>query len=287
MRRRAFIFGLGFTGKRYAAALQAEGFQSIGTTRSGKPVGEIESIAYGPDAPVLRNLAVLDDATHVLLSVPPNSDGDPVLHDFGDRLAASKNLKWLGYLGTTGVYGDRDGGQVDEASALSPSGERGARRVAAEAGWLKLHEKHGLPLHIFRLAGIYGPGRNALAQTKAGTARRLIKPGHKFSRIHVDDIVQVLLASMERPNPGAAYNVCDDLPSESADVSLYAADLLNIEPPPPIQFADAELSPMARSFYQDNKTVSNARIKQELGVELRYPTYREGLHALLSDYSAG
>lgn len=287
MPRSAFIFGLGFTGKRYAAALQAEGIQSIGTTRSGKPLGEIDTIPYGPDAPALSNLKALDDATHVLLSVPPGADGDPVLNDFGDRLAASKNLKWVGYLGTTGVYGDRDGGQVDEASALSPSGERGARRVAAEAGWLKLYEEHDLPLHIFRLAGIYGPNRNALAQVNAGTARRLIKPGHRFSRIHVDDIVQVLLASMERPNPGAAYNVCDDLPSESADVVLYAADLLSIKPPPPIQFTDAELSPMARSFYQDNKTVSNARIKQELGVELRYPTYREGLKALLSDYSAG
>ena len=144
-----------------------------------------------------------------------------------------------------------------------------------------------MPLHIFRLAGIYGPGRNALAQAKAGTARRLIKPGHKFSRIHVDDIVQILLASMEKPNHGASYNVCDDSPSESADVALFAAELLALEPPPAIQFADAELSPMARSFYRDNKTVSNARIKQELGVTLRYPSYREGLRALLADYSAG
>jgi nucleoside-diphosphate-sugar epimerase len=287
MPRRAFIFGLGFTGKLFADALQAKGFQVSGTTRSGEAVNDIEKFAYGPDAATLSDVAPLDDATHVLLSVPPGADGDPVLHDFGERLAANKNLEWVGYLGTTGVYGDRDGGEVDETSALNPSGERGARRVAAEAGWLKLYQDHGLPLHIFRLAGIYGPGRNALAQAKAGTARRLIKPGHKFSRIHVDDIVKVLLASMEKPNPGTAYNVCDDCPSESAEVALYAAELLALEPPPAIQFADAELSPMALSFYRDNKTVSNARIKQELGVKLRYPSYREGLRALLIDYSAG
>ena len=284
---RAFIFGRGFTGRRFGEALQAKGFHVSGTTRSGKAIGDIETFAYGPDAATLSHLAALDTATHVLLSVPPGADGDPVLAEFGARLAANRNLEWVGYLGTTGVYGDRDGGEVDETSVLNPSGERGARRVAAESGWLKLYQDHGLPLHIFRLAGIYGPGRNALVQAKAGIARRLIKPGHKFSRIHVDDIVQVLLASMENPNPSAAYNVCDNCPSESAEVALYVAELLALEPPPAIHFADAELSPMARSFYRDNKTVSNARIKQELGVILRHPSYREGLRALLADYSAG
>ena len=289
MPQRAFIFGLGFTGVRFAKALRAKGFDVCGTTRSGETQDDIETFAYGPDAAPLAGpaLAALDAATHLLLSVPPGADGDPVLQDCGDRMAANKALEWVGYLGTTGVYGNRDGGEVDETSALNPSGARGARRVAAEAGWLELFQDHGLPLHIFRLAGIYGPGRNALMQAKAGTARRLIKPGHKFSRIHVDDIVQVLLASIARPNAGAAYNVCDELPSESAEVALYAAELLSIDPPPAVPFEDADLSPMARSFYQDNKTVSNARMKRELGVELQYATYREGLRALLADHSAG
>ncbi len=287
MLRRAFIFGMGFTGSRFAAALAAKGFSVSGTSRSGASVDGVDCYAYGPEAPLPAILPPLDEATHVLLSIPPSGEGDPVLQDFGARLAANTLLQWVGYLGTTGVYGDRDGGQVDETSALEPTGERGARRVAAEAGWLDLWSGNGLPVHIFRLAGIYGPGRNALEQAKAGTARRLIKPGHKFSRIHVDDIVSGLLASMERPNPGAAYNVCDDMPSESAEVALYAAELLGLEPPPAIAFEDADLSPMALSFYRDNKTVSNARIKQELGVKLRYPTYREGLQALLANYSAG
>lgn len=287
MPKSAFIFGLGFTGSRFAASLKADGFEVSGTTRSGGEVKGIQTFAYGPDADLGVGLEALKQATHILLSVPPGPDGDPVLAEFGEVIAANTALEWVGYLGTTGVYGDHAGGEVDETSALAPTGERGARRVASEAGWLALWREYDVPVHIFRLAGIYGPGRNALAQAKAGTGRRLIKPGHKFSRIHVDDIVAILRASMAQLRPGAAYNVCDDKPSESAEVAEYAAKLLGIDPPPAIPFAQAELSPMARSFYLDNKTVSNARIKQELGVTLQYPTYREGLQALLKDYSAG
>lgn len=287
MSRNAFIFGLGFTGSRFATSLQADGFHVSGTTRSGDGAVGIETFAYGPGADLQPSLEALKGATHILLSIPPGADGDPVLADFGEAIAANTALEWVGYLGTTGVYGDRAGGQVDETSALEPTGERGARRVAAEAGWLKLWQDNAVPIHIFRLAGIYGPGRNALVQAKSGTARRLIKSGHKFSRIHVDDIVATLRASMGRPRPGAAYNVCDDLPTESAEVAEYAAKLLGIDPPPATPFEEAELSPMGRSFYQDNKTVSNALIKQELGVQLQYPTYRVGLQALLKAYSAG
>ncbi len=195
-------------------------------------------------------------------------------------LAALGSLAWLGYLSSTNVYGDCGGDWVDERSPLKPSGERGRRRVAAEAGWLDLHRRVGLPVQLFRLAGIYGPGRSALDALKAGTARRVAKPGQVFSRIHVEDLVQTLLASMARPDPGAVYNVCDDEPAAPEEVIAYAASLLGIAPPPLTDFAVADLSPLARSFYADNKRVSDRRIKDELGVALRYPTYREGLAAL-------
>ncbi|HKW54409.1 MAG TPA: SDR family NAD(P)-dependent oxidoreductase, partial [Stellaceae bacterium] len=160
-------------------------------------------------------------------------------------------------------------------------GERGRRRVAAEAQWLALERRHGLPVHVFRLAGIYGPGRNALDTVREGRARRIDKPGQVFSRIHVADIVATLRASMARPDPGAAYNVCDDDPAPPEAVIAHACALLGVAPPPLVPFDMAELTPMARSFYHDNKRVSNRRIKQELGVRLGYPSYRDGLRALL------
>ncbi len=189
----------------------------------------------------------------------------------------------MGYLSTTGVYGDRDGGWVDEEAPLEPTGARGRKRVAAEAAWLALRRDHGVPVHLFRLAGIYGPGRNALATVQAGRAKRIDKPGQVFSRIHVDDIATVLEASMARPNPGRAYNVCDDEPAPPAEVIAHACDLLGVAPPPLVPFEQAELSAMARSFYRDNKRVSNRRIKQELGVKLAYPGYKAGLAALLRE----
>lgn len=185
-------------------------------------------------------------------------------------------------ISTTGVYGDRGGGRVDETAALTPSGERGRRRVAGEAGWLELHRRHGLPVHVFRLAGIYGPGRSALDTVRAGRAQRIDRPGQVFSRIHVADIVETLRASMARPDPGAVYNVCDDDPAPPEAVIAYACRLLGIAPPPLVPFDRAELSAMARSFWDDNKRVDNRRIKQELGVRLLYPGYREGLAALLA-----
>jgi nucleoside-diphosphate-sugar epimerase len=215
--------------------------------------------------------------------VPPDEIGDPVLDCHGAAVAAIAGLRWVGYLSTTGVYGDCGGAWVDEATEPRPAGERGRRRLQAEEGWLALHRSAHLPLHIFRLAGIYGPGRSPLDAVRAGTARRIDKPGHVFSRIHVDDLAAVLRASMARPDPGAIYNLCDDAPAAPGEVIAHAAALLGVAPPPIVEFAAATLSPMARSFYDDNKRVCNRRIKTALGVTLRYPSYREGLAAILAE----
>ena len=219
--------------------------------------------------------------THLLISIPPDEDGDIVLRYHSERIAElSSDIEWTGYLSTTGVYGNRDGGWVDEGSDLEPSTERGRRRVEAEKQWLALSERSGLRLAIFRLAGIYGPGRNQLVSVAAGTSRRIVKPGQVFSRIHVEDIASILETSIVRPNQRAIYNVCDDEAASPQDVVAYAAQLLGVDAPPEIAFEDAEMSPMGRSFYAESKRVSNERIKSELGVVLKYPTYREGLNAL-------
>jgi nucleoside-diphosphate-sugar epimerase len=181
------------------------------------------------------------------------------------------------------VYGDRGGGWVDETARLLPTGERGRRRVAAEQGWLGLWQDRSVPVHIFRLAGIYGPGRSPFDALRAGTAKRIDKPGQVFSRIHVEDLATVQIASMERPRPGAVYNVCDNDPAPPEAVVAHAAELLGIEPPPLVPLEDAGLSPMARSFYDDSKRVSNRLIKTELGISLRYPDFRTGLAAILAD----
>ena len=219
----------------------------------------------------------------MLVSVPPDAAGDPVLTMHGHDIGATSGLSWLGYLSTTGVYGNRGGGWVDETTPLLPTGERGRRRVAAERGWLNLWRDCGVPVHIFRLAAIYGPGRSVFDALRAGTAKRIDKPGQVFSRIHVKDLVSVLTASMARQRPGAVYNVCDDDPAPPAAVVAYAAELLGIEPPRLVALDAAGLSPMALSFYDDNKRVANRLIKTELGVALRYPDYRTGLAAILAE----
>lgn len=276
-----FCFGLGYSAGFLARSLAKEGWHIAGTTRerdAGKE--EFPLHRFGREHPVADVRNLLARSTHVLVSVPPDEAGCPVLDVHGTDLAALDDLIWLGYLSTTNVYGDRGGAWVDETSPVRPSGERGKRRAAAEAGWLDLHRRTGLPVHVFRLAGIYGPGRSALDSLKSGTARRVAKQGQVFSRIHVEDLVATLRASTARPRAGAIYNVCDDEAAPPEDVIAYAARLLGMAPPPLRDFANAELSPMARSFYDDNKRVSNRRIKDELGVMLRYPTYREGLAAL-------
>jgi nucleoside-diphosphate-sugar epimerase len=280
-----FCFGLGYTALALARCLAAEGWRIAGTTRAIDKQAEFASegfevFPFERDRPLVDPAAALAGVTHVLTSIAPDEAGDPVLtHHLAD-LRRCASLAWAGYLGTTGVYGDRAGAWVDESDPVAPTMPRTRRRVAAEGYWLA----SGLPVHIFRLAGIYGPGRgrNALDAVRTGTARRIVKPGQVFGRVHVDDIVQVLRASIARPNPGAIYNVADDEPAPPQDVIAFACTLLDVEPPPEVPYGEAEMSPMARSFYADSRRVDNARIKRELGVELRYPTYREGLRAILA-----
>ena len=275
--------GHGYSARTLAPRLLADGWRVIATTRSAEKAetlrGEgVEPVVW-PGADLAPHLAA---ATHLLSSVPPSQEGDPVLAALGPAIAGAGHLDWVGYLSTTGVYGDRGGALVEEDAPLTPSSERGARRVAAEQGWQAVCDRAGVPLHVFRLAGIYGPGRNAIDRVRAGTARRIVKPGQVFSRIHVADIATVLAASMAAPvQGGRSYNVCDDLPAPPQDVIAHAAELLGMAPPLEEDFDSAEMSPMARSFYADSKHVGNARLKRELGVTLRYPDYRAGLAALL------
>ncbi|MDX1710792.1 MAG: SDR family oxidoreductase [Rhodovibrionaceae bacterium] len=285
---RLFCFGLGYSAGVLSRRLMAKGWTVAGTARSEPRLREIaalgaEAYPFDRDRPLDDPRAALAGTTHILSSVPPDESGDPVLDHHGADIAALGGLVWAGYLCTTGVYGDRGGEWVDESAEPRPSSARGRRRVAGERAWMELKDRADTPVHIFRLAGIYGPGRSAVDQVKAGTARRIDKPGQVFSRIHVEDIANVLEASMARPNPGAVYNVCDDEPAPAEQVTAYAAELLGLEPPPLVPIDQAELSPMARSFYADNRRVSNRRIREELGVELFFPTYREGLRAIADE----
>jgi len=283
---RLFCFGLGYSARALAEALLAEGWRVAGTTRDPDKAealraAGIEAHLFDRGHPLADPDAALAGTTHLLSSVPPDAEGDPVLDAHGPALAArAGRASWAGYLSTTGVYGDRGGGRVDEESALHPTSARSRRRLAAEDHWRALGQESGLPVHVFRLAGIYGPGRNPLESVRRGTARRIHKPGQAFSRIHVADIVTVLRASMARPAPDRIYNVCDDLPAAPAEVTDYACRLLGVEPPPLVPYEEAELSEMAKSFWADNKRVDNTRLHRDLGVTLAYPDYRRGLDAL-------
>jgi nucleoside-diphosphate-sugar epimerase len=270
-------FGLGYSARVLGGRLGDCGWRVTGTSRNP---GEPDCLCFDRDHPLTP--AAFGGVTHLLVSIPPDEAGDPVLELHGDDIARVPGLAWLGYLSTTGVYGNRDGGWVDESAQLRPSGTRGQRRVAAEAGWLNLWRRRGVPVHIFRLAAIYGPGRSPFDALRAGTARRIDKPAQVFSRIHVEDLASVLIASIIRPRPGAIYNVCDDEPAAPEAVIAHAASLLGLPAPPLVPFEAADLSPMARSFYDDSKRVANALIKEELGFALRYPNYRAGLAAILA-----
>jgi nucleoside-diphosphate-sugar epimerase len=285
--RRLLCFGYGYTARHLATELGPD-WHVAGTVRSAQArdrlrADGIDAVVFDGD-PAGKTLArLIDRASHILISVPPDADGDPVLQAFSGRLAGARHIAWAGYLSTTGVYGDHAGGWVDEDTPPAPANIRSERRVAAEQAWLRLHRESGLPVHIFRLAGIYGPGRSVIDNLRAGTARRIVKPGQVFSRIHVTDLARILEASMNRPDPGALYNVCDDEAAATSDVIAYAAQLLGMEAPPEIPLEAAELSEMAASFYGECKRVRNERMKRELGIELRYPTYREGLAALAGE----
>jgi len=288
MDKAVFIFGLGYSGTALARRLLAAGWQVAGTTRSPEKAAELRAEGIGAVVwPGDDPTPALAGASHILMSVGPDADGDPVMNSFAGAIAGqAAHLRWLGYLSTTGVYGHHGGEWVDEATALAPTTLRGQRRVAAERGWQDLSRGAGLPLHIFRLAGIYGPGRGPYEKVRDGTAQLIIKPGQFMSRIHVDDIARVLHASMERPRPGAIYNVCDDDPSPPQDTLLYAAQLLGLPPPPVVAFDAADMTASARSFYSESKRVSNDLMKRDLGVTLAYPSYREGLAALLDGTGA-
>ena len=268
--------GHGYSARALARLLLPAGWRIIATTRSAAKADMLRAEGVEPIIWTGGPLP-LAEATHLLTSVAPDGAGDPVLAAQRSAIAAAQHLEWVGYLSTVGVYGDHGGGWVDEETPLTPSTTRGVQRVAAEAAWQAL----GLPVHIFRLAGIYGPGRGPFEKVRDGTARLILKPGQVFSRIHVEDIAQVLAASIARPNPGRVYNVCDDEPSPPEDVLAYAAELLGLPRPPEVPFDPSQMTPMAASFYAENKRVRNDRIKTELGVSLRYPDYRSGLEAML------
>lgn len=274
MKKTLFVFGYGYSARALAAELPGD-FTVIGTSREAGP-----DVIQWPGGDISQ---ALSQATHLLISAGPDGDGDPVLRRARDEIVAlAPQLEWVGYLSTTGVYGDHQGGWVDEDTPLAPSTRRGKLRVQAEADWQALAAEAGLPLHIFRLAGIYGPGRGPFSKVRKGTARRIIKKDQVFSRIHVADIAQVLAASIAQPNPGRIYNLCDDNAAPPEDVLAYAAELLGLPIPPAEDFETAEMTPMARSFYAESKRVRNDRIKDELGVKLRFPDYKSGLAALMT-----
>jgi hypothetical protein len=286
--RKLFCFGFGYTCEFLANALVESGPWLIaGTTRDLHKKNQMRERGYASyifdyEKPLGDPRHFFNGVTHVLISTPPGDGGDPAFLAHANDLLKIPTLEWVGYLSSTAVYGNRNGAWVDENTEVQPANKRGSRRAAAETQWLEMHRKHGLPAHIFRIAGIYGPARSALDSVRTGIARRIDKPGHAFSRIHIDDIVQVLKASIAKPNPGRIYNLCDDLATPSHEVIAYACEMLGIEPPPLLPYEETDMAPIARSFYSDNKRVSNQRIKEELGIVLKYPDYRSGLQACLA-----
>ena len=274
-------FGHGYTARALTPYLNDKGWRVFGTSRAKDNFSDIEKsgaipILWGSNE--LRS--VIRETSLVLSSVSPANGSDPVIKTYGEDLKDNSNqIKWAGYLSTIGVYGDTKGEWVDESSPLKPSTNRGIARVNAEKKWLK----YNFPTHIFRLGGIYGPNRGPFQKVLQGKAVKIIKPGQVFSRMHIHDIVQTLLASISQPKPYSIYNLCDDNPAPPQDVLTYAAKLLSVEQPPTVSFEDADLSEMARSFYAENKRVSNKLIKSELGIKLMYPDYKAGLDNLLKE----
>lgn len=281
MEKTLLSIGHGYSARALSARLVPRGWRIIGTSRSADKLAGIAASGAEPLQWPGTDLApLLAECPNILISAGPGPDGDPVLAELTPAFRArAQGLRWVAYLSTTGVYGDHKGGWVDETTPLAPSTKRGAARARAEAAWQDIPD---LPLHIFRLAGIYGPGRGPFAKVRAGTARRIIKPGQVFSRIHVEDIARALDLSLSAPDPGAIYNLCDDDPAPPQDVIAHAADLLGLPVPEAVPFESAEMTAMARSFYAESKRVSNAHAKQALGWRPAYPDYRAGLASLLA-----
>ncbi|MBR0992493.1 SDR family oxidoreductase [Bradyrhizobium japonicum] len=272
---RLFILGLGYSARHFARKHGGSFSHIAGTVRDPAKrdgLAGIELHAFSGGSPARETVEQIRDANVLLVSIPPGTTGDPAIAAFGDAIAASRRK--VVYLSTIGVYGDHDGGWVDESTPPQSTLDRARMRVAAEQAWMDIGDAA-----ILRLAGIYGPGRNALATLRAGTARRIIKPGQVFNRIHVDDIAGAIMAAIQHGS-GGIWNVCDDEPAPPQDVITYAAELMGVAPPPEEDFATAEMSAMARSFYSSSARVSNAKLKRELGVALVHPTYRHGLNTL-------
>lgn len=276
MKNTVLIFGYGYTGSHVANLISQNGWQVIGT--SGRP-HNTKSIIIPYDREQIKN--AVEVATHVLISIPPDEKGDIVLADFSDILSLAKNLKWIGYLSSTAVYGDHDGAFVNEESILRPSSERAKQRVRAEKQWLEFGARYKINVNIFRLAGIYGPERNAIDQVQNGKARSIFKKGQVFSRIHVEDIARIIVAAIKLENANEIYNIADDEPCPTFEVNNFAAGLLGVAPPQIIDIKYAELSGMAKEFYNDNKRISNSKIKEKLHAKLKYPTFREGLSSMI------
>lgn len=282
------IFGLGYSAGFFAHAAIAKGWEVTGTVRSAEKAARLSrdgvpTLVFDGFAVSSRLAEAVAKADAILVSAQPDETGDPVLANLSTELSAAPSLRWIGYLSTIGVYGDHGGAWIDESAPTRPTSERSKLRLATDEAWLAFGERTGKAVQIFRLSGIYGPGRNAIRNLREGTARRLVKPGQVFNRIHVHDIAGVLMASLAKPRNGAIYNVTDDEPAAPQDVVSFAAALLGLPAPPEQPFDPAKLSPMAASFYGENKRVSNARVKSELGYDFRYPTYREALKALAAD----
>ena len=278
-----FCFGLGYSALALVDILLADGWKISGTTRDDRKTKADTLRAKGIDVyefdlgkPIPALPKIMEDVSHILISIPPDGGTDPVLAHHRDHLRHI-NPRWVGYLSTTGVYGDHHGDWVDELAACRPVHDRSQARLDVEKKWLEQMAQRDLPVHIFRLAGIYGPGRSALDQVRADKAKRVDKPNHVFNRIHVSDLARVLYASMRQPRMGAIYNIADDEPAPGHEVVRYACELLNVDPPGLVPLEWADLSPMARSFYDECKRVMNRKIKQDLAITLLYPSYRDGL----------
>lgn len=276
------MFGLGFAGLEIAMLARKRGWNVAGTCTSVEKAERLRADGIAAlvfDGTAAVPAATLADASHILCTIAPGKTGDPALRLCADQLRAAR---WFGYLSTTGVYGDHKGGWVDEQTPPAPTQPRSIDRLAAERAWQALGAASGTPVDVFRLPGIYGPGRSAIDQVRSGRTRRIDAPAQYFSRIHVADIAAAVVAAMTRGGPGAVYNVADDLPASSAEVTAFACELLGLPVPPLVAWEEAApaMSEMARSFYAESRRVRNDRMKRELGVTLRYPTYREGLRAI-------
>ena len=283
--------GFGYSARRLAGVLQedsdphwritgtrATGVGGIPKNDSGAMV--IEGVTFGTGSLADPVADAISSATHLLVSVPPDAEGDPVLRSVSAYIGPGA-LQWVGYLSTTGVYGDHGGSWVDETTPPAPASPRTQRRVDAEEGWSSLCAALGVPLQIYRLSGIYGPGRSVVDRLLEGSARRIVKKGHVFNRVHVDDLARAVASGVRRPDRSGVFNLADDLPSSAEEPVLYAAGLMDVDPPPPIQYEKADLGPMGRSFYESSRRVRNDRAKRELGWSLAFPTYREGIRSIV------